>query len=93
MGAIRFLDAQLLAHPPGFMRGEDTPVVQTSPFLSQWILSIYVTYHGSQCPRETYPIEYVAVLERHRDFEENGFHCHLLVNGSTSQSGSGVVGA
>jgi hypothetical protein len=31
--------------------------------------------------REAYPIEYFAVLERHHDFEENGFHWHLLVKG------------
>ncbi len=31
--------------------------------------------------REAYPIEYFAVLERHQDFEENGFHWHLLVKG------------
>ena len=31
--------------------------------------------------REPYPIEYFAVLERHSDFEENGFHWHLLVKG------------
>ncbi len=31
--------------------------------------------------REAYPIEYFAVLERHSDFEENGFHWHLLVKG------------
>ena len=31
--------------------------------------------------REAYPIEYFAVLERHNDFEENGFHWHLLVKG------------
>ena len=31
--------------------------------------------------REAYPIEYFAVLERHRDFEENGFHWHLLIKG------------
>jgi hypothetical protein len=31
---------------------------------------------------EAYPIEYFAVLERHRDFEENGFHWHLLAKGS-----------
>src|SRR6266700_1892149 len=31
--------------------------------------------------REAYPIEYFAVLERHTDFEENGFHWHLLVKG------------
>jgi hypothetical protein len=32
--------------------------------------------------REAYPIEYFAVLERHQDFEENGFHWHLLIKGS-----------
>ena len=32
--------------------------------------------------REAYPIEYFAVLERHSNFEENGFHWHLLVKGS-----------
>lgn len=32
--------------------------------------------------REAYPIEYFAVLERHRDFEENGFHWHLLIKGT-----------
>ncbi len=31
--------------------------------------------------REAYLIEYFAVLERHSDFEENGFHWHLLVKG------------
>jgi hypothetical protein len=31
--------------------------------------------------RESYPIEYLAVLERHQNFAENGFHCHLLING------------
>jgi hypothetical protein len=31
--------------------------------------------------REAYPIEYFAVLERHNNFEENGFHWHLLVKG------------
>ncbi|MFL5626764.1 MAG: hypothetical protein ACJ788_14365, partial [Ktedonobacteraceae bacterium] len=31
--------------------------------------------------REAYAIEYFAVLERHNDFEENGFHWHLLVKG------------
>ena len=31
--------------------------------------------------REAYPIEYFAVLERHTNFEENGFHWHLLVKG------------
>src|SRR5437879_10549628 len=31
--------------------------------------------------REAYPVEYFAVLERHSDFEENGFHWHLLVKG------------
>ncbi len=33
--------------------------------------------------REAYPVEYFAVLERHSDFEENGFHWHLLVKGAT----------
>src|SRR5579884_4134986 len=32
--------------------------------------------------REAYPVEYFAVLERHSDFEENGFHWHLLVKGA-----------
>jgi hypothetical protein len=32
--------------------------------------------------REAYPIEYFAVLERHSNFEENGFHWHLLVKGA-----------
>ncbi len=31
--------------------------------------------------REAYLIEYFGVLERHSDFEENGFHWHLLVKG------------
>lgn len=31
--------------------------------------------------REAYPVEYFAVLERHQDFEENGFHWHLLIKG------------
>ncbi len=31
--------------------------------------------------REAYPVEYFAVLERHQDFEANGFHWHLLVKG------------
>ncbi len=31
--------------------------------------------------REAYPIEYFAVLERHLDFDENGFHWHLLIKG------------
>ncbi len=31
--------------------------------------------------RESYPVEYFAVLERHQDFEENGFHWHLLIKG------------
>jgi hypothetical protein len=31
--------------------------------------------------REAYPVEYFAVLERHSDFEENGFHWHLLLKG------------
>jgi len=32
--------------------------------------------------REAYPVEYFAVLERHHDFEENGFHWHLLIKGA-----------
>jgi len=32
--------------------------------------------------REVYPVEYFAVLERHQDFEENGFHWHLLIKGT-----------
>ena len=31
--------------------------------------------------RAAYLIEYFAVLERHRDFERNGFHWHLLIKG------------
>jgi hypothetical protein len=31
--------------------------------------------------REAYLIEYFAVLERHKDFERNGFHWHLLIRG------------
>jgi hypothetical protein len=31
--------------------------------------------------REAYLLEYFAVLERHLDFDENGFHWHLLVKG------------
>src|SRR5215469_18390083 len=31
--------------------------------------------------REAYPVEYFAVLERHSNFAENGFHWHLLVKG------------
>jgi hypothetical protein len=31
--------------------------------------------------RDAYPVEYFAVLERHSDFEENGFHWHLLLKG------------
>jgi hypothetical protein len=31
--------------------------------------------------RVAYPIEYFGVLERHCDFDENGFHWHLLVRG------------
>ncbi len=31
--------------------------------------------------RDAYPIEYFAVLERHSNFEENGFHWHLLLKG------------
>jgi hypothetical protein len=32
--------------------------------------------------REAYPLEYFAVLERHQDFEEKGFHWHLLIKGA-----------
>ncbi len=31
--------------------------------------------------RPAYPVEYFAVLERHKDFEQNGFHWHLLMHG------------
>jgi hypothetical protein len=31
--------------------------------------------------RAAYPVEYFAVLERHKDFEQNGFHWHLLLKG------------
>ena len=31
--------------------------------------------------RPSYPVEYFAVLERHKDFEQNGFHWHLLMHG------------
>lgn len=31
--------------------------------------------------RSAYPVEYFAVLERHKDFERNGFHWHLLLKG------------
>jgi hypothetical protein len=31
--------------------------------------------------RPVYLIEYFAVLERHENFEENGFHWHLLIKG------------
>jgi hypothetical protein len=31
--------------------------------------------------RLAYLIEYFAVLERHRDFERNGFHWHILIKG------------
>ncbi|GHO51696.1 rolling circle replication-associated protein [Ktedonobacter robiniae] len=31
--------------------------------------------------REAYPVEYFAVLERHSDFERNGFHWHILMKG------------
>lgn len=31
--------------------------------------------------REAYPVEYFAVLERHEDFEQNGFHWHVLLKG------------
>ena len=29
--------------------------------------------------RPSYPIEYFAVLERHKDFARNGFHWHVLL--------------
>jgi hypothetical protein len=32
--------------------------------------------------RPAYPVEYFAVLERHTDFAENGFHWHLLLKGA-----------
>jgi hypothetical protein len=32
--------------------------------------------------RAAYPVEYFAVLERHQNFEENGFHWHVLIKGS-----------
>ena len=32
--------------------------------------------------REAYPVKYFCVLERHQDFEENGFHWHLLIKGA-----------
>ena len=31
--------------------------------------------------RPAYAVEYFAVLERHSDFEQNGFHWHLLIKG------------
>jgi hypothetical protein len=31
--------------------------------------------------RPAYPVEYFAVLERHENFEENGFHWHVLLRG------------
>ncbi len=31
--------------------------------------------------RDSYPVEYFAVLERHRNFTEVGFHWHLLLRG------------
>ncbi len=31
--------------------------------------------------RPSYPVEYFAVMERHTDFEHNGFHWHLLMHG------------
>lgn len=31
--------------------------------------------------RPAYPVEYFAVLERHKNFEQNGFHWHLLMHG------------
>ena len=32
--------------------------------------------------RQAYPLEYFAVLERHQNFEESGFHWHLLIKGA-----------
>ncbi len=29
--------------------------------------------------RQAYPVEYLAVLEEHADFEQNGFHWHILI--------------
>ncbi|GCE28147.1 hypothetical protein KDA_36310 [Dictyobacter alpinus] len=34
--------------------------------------------------RPAYPVEYFAVMERHSNFEENGFHWHLLIKGVDS---------
>ncbi|GLV57518.1 hypothetical protein KDH_43540 [Dictyobacter sp. S3.2.2.5] len=34
--------------------------------------------------RPAYPVEYFAVLERHANFAENGFHWHLLIKGVDS---------
>jgi hypothetical protein len=34
--------------------------------------------------RPSYPVEYFAVLERHANFEENGFHWHILLKGVES---------
>jgi hypothetical protein len=31
--------------------------------------------------RPAYPVEYFAVLEEQRDFEQNGFHWHILIEG------------
>ena len=31
--------------------------------------------------RVAYPVEYFAVLERHKDFERTGFHWHILLKG------------
>jgi hypothetical protein len=30
--------------------------------------------------RPAYPVEYLAVLEEHKDFERNGFHWHILIS-------------
>ncbi|GCE16991.1 rolling circle replication-associated protein [Dictyobacter kobayashii] len=32
--------------------------------------------------RPAFPIEYFAVLERHENFEESGFHWHILIKGT-----------
>jgi hypothetical protein len=34
-----------------------------------------------QGSRQAYPVEYFGVMERHKNFEENGFHWHLLLKG------------
>jgi hypothetical protein len=36
---------------------------------------------GRKGARSAYPVEYLAVLEEHADFERNGFHWHVLISG------------